>query len=62
MFGQLYFDLVRFVGDLQLRVQSTLSLLQPVCQLPPRLVELERGKRKGREREMREGIKMGLEL
>ena len=39
--GQLQFDLVWFVGDLQLRVQAALGFLQPVGQLPPRLVELQ---------------------
>ena len=44
--GQLQFDLVWFVGDLQLRVQAALGFLQPVGQLPPRLVELQmRGER-----------------
>lgn len=42
VFGQLDFDLVRFVGDLQLRVQAILCLLQPIGQLPPSLVELRK--------------------
>lgn len=40
MFSELHFDFIRLIGDLQLRVQSLLSLLQPVSQLPPSLVEL----------------------
>lgn len=31
MFSELHFDFIRLIGDLQLRVQSFLSLLQPVC-------------------------------
>lgn len=41
VFGQLDFNLVWLIGDLQLRVQSFLSFFQPVCQLPPGLMELE---------------------
>lgn len=41
VFGQLYFDLVWLIGDLQLGVKSFLGFFEPVSQLPPGLVELE---------------------
>lgn len=39
--SQLRFDLVRVISDLQLWVQSTLWLLQPLHQLRPALMELQ---------------------
>lgn len=41
VFGELELDFVRIIGDLQLRVQVILCILQPINQLLPGFVELQ---------------------
>lgn len=47
VFGQLDFNLIWLIGDLQLRIKSFLSFFEPVCQLSPGIMELERYRKRG---------------
>lgn len=46
VFGELELDFVRIIGNLQLGIQVILCILQPINQLLPSFVELQRNRSK----------------